>query len=214
MNQRSRTAKGFTIIELMLSMSFIAVMLITIALCVIQISTIYARGETLRQVNQAVRTIGTDIENTIATVHPFDIDQSAIEAGRLCTGQYSYVWNTPTTSNGYTDAGGEVIRFVRVSDPNQLLCDNLSSSAVKADAVELMEAGDRALVVRSFAITPVADDALTGQRLYTLTLLLGTDNTAAIDTTSNQCRPPADSESDLTYCAINEFTLTVRAGVR
>ena len=200
--------QGFTIVELMLSMSFIGVMLITIALCTIQISTIYSRGETVRQLNQAVRVVTTDIEGTIGSMYPFEVDQSAINSGRLCMGRYSYIWSTPSTTNSYINAADGMIRFVRVSDPSGSLCDNLSARVDKSDAVELIESGDRTLIVHSFAITPVVADTTAGQRLYTITMLIGTDNTGAIDTTSNTCRPPSDSQADLTYCAINEFTIT------
>ena len=212
MSRKTKTSQGFTIVELMLSMAFIGVMLVAIALCVIQISTIYSRGETVRQVNQATRTIVEDIESTVAASHPFDVEQSEIDAGRLCTGRYTYVWSTLTHVN--VDTTGAMVRFARVGDPGRLLCSNTSAPVVRANAVELLEASDRSLRVHSFAITPVAAVTEAGQRLYTVTILVGTDNAAAINTTTSRCRPPSEADADLTYCAINEFTITVRAGIR
>ena len=213
----SRNRSGFTLVELMLSMSFIGVMLMAIALCVIQISTIYSRGETVRQLNQAMRVVVTDLENTAASSHPFDVSTAAINAGRLCMGSFTYVWSTPTRTN--TTSGGSTIRFGRVSDPARSLCDpsNLAVTSISGDVIELMAAGDRTLMIHSFSITPVVAESAAGQRMYSITALVGTNNTAAIETTADNvavCRAPADVNADLTYCAINEFTITVRAGIR
>lgn len=50
-------SRGFTIIELMLSMTFLAMLMLVIALTTIQISNIYNKGVTLREVNQAGRSV-------------------------------------------------------------------------------------------------------------------------------------------------------------
>lgn len=196
-------------------MTFIAFMLIAIALCIIQMSTIYNRGETLRSINQAARVIATDLDDTITAAYPFDVDQAAVDAGRLCTGRFSYVWNTPTATNTYASPDTDkTIHFVRVEDANGALCSNLSTSVTKANATELLEAGDRTLIVRSFAIVRVAQDNNTKQQLYTISMSLGTNDINAINTTANTCKPPSDTGADLTYCAVNEFSITVRAGIR
>lgn len=216
---RNSHASGFTLVELMLSMTFVAVMLVAIALCAIQISTIYSRGETVRQLNQVMRVVATDLETTVAAAHPFDVDPAAVAAGRLCMGRYTYVWSVPAPGRQNTAADGSVIRFGRVSDPGKTLCApaNLSTTSITQEVTDLMVAGDRSLMVHSLAVTPVITTTSSTQRLYTLTMLVGTDNTAAIETTADNvtvCRGPSDANADLTYCAINEFTITVRAGIR
>lgn len=210
----NHNTRGFTLVELMLSMTFISVMLIAIALCIMQIATIYTRGETMRQVNQAARVLAVDMQDTLASSSMSTINQPAINEGRLCTGRYSYVWNTPTTNNNYQVASDGIIRFVRVNDAGGTLCSNLASPVIKANATELLEESDRSLLVRSFSIGPAAEDAAIGQRLYVISVMLGTNNLAAIDAASDTCRPPGDAESDLSYCAVNEFTITVRTGIR
>lgn len=210
---------GFTIIELTLSMSFIAVMLVAIALCVIQLSTIYTRGETVRQLNQVMRVAIKDIDTTIQTAHPFDIDAAAVDAGRLCTGRYSYVWNTPTSNtNRYVNAADGQIRFIRVNDTGKTLCSNLSSHIVRSEATELMVEGDRSLMIHKMDIQREVVTGAAGQALYTMTMLVGTEDRDAIETTADgidACKQSSsDLSSDLTYCAINEFTITVRAGIR
>lgn len=215
---RNRHA-GFTIIELMLSMTFIAVMLVAIALCVMQLSTIYSRGETVRQLNQVMRVVAKDIESTVQATHPFDVDAATVNAGRLCTGRYSYVWNTPIAPNAnrYVNASDGQIRFIRVNDAGKALCANLTSHIVRSEATELMTQGDRSLMVHTIQVHRETVIGAAGQALYTITMLVGTDNRGAIETTANGdvCKQSkADVTMDLTYCAINEFTITIRAGIR
>ena len=57
MNQKANRSAGFTIVELMLAMAFLAVLLVVITMTVIQISNVYNKGLTLRAVDQAGRTL-------------------------------------------------------------------------------------------------------------------------------------------------------------
>src|SRR5690606_10502071 len=90
-------SKGFTLIELMLSMAFVGALLVAIAMTSIHIMNTYTKGVTIREVNQVGRAITQDIQRTIASEAPFSVDtmylNSADRGGRLCTGSYSYVWN-------------------------------------------------------------------------------------------------------------------------
>lgn len=221
-----KSSAGFTLVELMLSMAFISVMLIAIAMCVIQMSTIYTRGETLRQVNQASRALATDLQRTLGAADLASIDLSAQDRGRVCTGQFTYVWSTaenPYEHNVYTDASEGELRLVRLNDPGGRYCSEDAEQPISrnspidkaaSQAVELLPEGDRSLRVYDLEFAPQAASSLTQQRLYRVSVLLGTDNVGAVDTTSNTCKAPSDFESDITYCAINQFNLTVRAGVR
>lgn len=222
MNRSVGRQQGFTLVELMLSMAFISVMLIAIALCIMQMSTIYMRGETLRQVNQASRVVATDLRRTFGEAHPASITIRA-DLGRLCTGAYTYVWTTPTGANGNNRYSGEgasaaPIRLVRVVDAGARYCaNNILIDKTAAQPVELLQEGDRSLRIHEMRITPSnTDTPLSGQGLYTIRMLLGTDNAGAITTTDvgTVCRAPSDVASDFNYCALNEITLTVRAGVR
>src|SRR5688500_5939032 len=128
-------AKGFTLIELMLSMTFISVLMIAIAMTTIQISTIYTKGITLREVDQAGRSASDELQRNIASSAPFDVtpqvDASPATAtskyvvrdggGRLCIGRYTYAWNygkalkggagAPAILNTYSD--GSEVRFAK-----------------------------------------------------------------------------------------------------
>lgn len=224
MNRHFSALRGFTLIELMLSMAFISVMLMAIALCILQMSTIYTRGETLRQVNQASRIIASDLERTMGGADVTSIRASVVESnGRLCTGQFTYVWSLPPNEDGspqypnnrYID-NEEQIRLVRIADSGATYCINPNQQIdiTTARPVELLVAGDRTLQVRKLSVAEGREGSLTGQRLYNINVMLGTENVDSIDATTDRCRPPSDLDSDVTYCAVNEFGITVRAGMR
>ena len=226
----NRKGTGFTLVELMLAMAFLSMLLLAIAMCVIQMSTIYARGETLRQVNQSSRVVATDFRRTFADAQVSAVNiHQAQSHQRICTGQYTYVWTTaqtaadPASANRYTDSGVGEIRLVRIVDMGGQYCRDGSHTpsmhtpidAATASPIELLEEGDRSLRVRNLSIEEAGKGDVTGQRLYVIRLLLGTDNTEAIDATTDTCIAGTDvATSDINYCAVNEVTLTVRAGMR
>jgi prepilin-type N-terminal cleavage/methylation domain-containing protein len=223
--------KGFTLIELMLAMSFLAVLLLAIAMTVIQIGNIYNRGLTLKEVNQTGRALSTELKRGIAQTPSFAINYptagskyvNSTWGGRLCISQYSYIWNYGVTikdtsanasnSNVYTAGlSSEKIRFIKVSDPSGQYCSNPAMTIDPSGAVELLDEGDRDLAVHSFMIgyDPSGSDALTGQRIYTISFVLGTNDQAALSANRTDCRTPDDIASDLTYCSVYEFKITAR----
>lgn len=236
--------KGFTIVELMLAMTFIALLLIAIAMTTIQISNIYTRGITLREVNQAGLAVTSDLERTIAGSTPFTISGApgatqylgGVDGGRLCTGEVTYAWNYGKTllqdrnayNNRYSD-GRDEIKMVRVKDSGGTLCQRSGAAGTygmidRAKATELLSigrrgSGGRDLVIHNFTIRQVAESTGTRQALYRINVVVGTNNRSLDDsgqilTSSFACKPPSDRESDQEYCAVNNFELTVRAGNR
>lgn len=114
---------GFTLIELMLAVGFIGSLLVLIALIIIQIMGLYNKGLTLKEVNEVSRIVVRDMQQSISSADEFKLQYlddetpmypktlgEAIEpsegsegeidfysndaGGRLCTGVYSYIWNT------------------------------------------------------------------------------------------------------------------------
>lgn len=228
MIQPSNTARsGFTIIELMLAMGFVGLLLLAIAMTTIQIGTIYDRGTTLRQVNQSGRELTDELQRSIAASSSFDVTKSADSryreqdgGGRLCVGKYSYVWNTGkaladgTAPNVYEgDASSVPIRFVKVADSGALLCSDLSNNIVQPSATDLLDSGDRDLVVHKFDIAQTTpSDPTTGQALYAITLTLGTNDRAELLTGDASCKPPSEGDGGEDYCAVNTFDIVARAG--
>jgi len=221
---------GFTIIELMLAMSFVSLLLVAVAMTVIQISNIYNRGIILKDVNQAGRALVSELQQSIAQTSAFDVgagntinyrDQSGI-GGRLCTGQYSYIWNYANAANNdsrnkYDGLSKPNIYFIKIFDPTLIYCTltslgGLSNVDPDKGAIEIFSDSQHNLALHSFKITSGVNDAKTNQRLYNIEFVLGTSDTGAIDSGSNTCKPPSEEKSDFTYCSINQFNLTVRSG--
>lgn len=229
MNQLRNTQTGFTIIELMLAMSFVAMLLLAIAMTTIQIGNIYNKGITLKQVNQAGRSLTDELQRTLAASSAIDVSgatgsryQKQPGGGRLCMGKYSYVWNygkalagapgAPAIVNQYA-TGTDQIRFAKVVDTGASLCQDMNKKIVQSDSIELLDEGDRNLVVHDMELQQtVPTDPVTGQALYALTLTLGTNDREQLTTGDTSCKPPAQVGGDTTYCAVNTFDIIARAG--
>lgn len=224
--------KGFTIIELMLAMTFVSVLLLAIALTIVQIGTIYNKGITLKEVNLAGRSLSDDLRRSVGASASFSPSSNFVTTdagGRLCTGQYSYVWNyaaallanepslirfqAPTTTE---------IRLLKVPDSGRLYCsvDENSIPTVSrirtedaAAAVELLKSGDRTLSIHQFAVTQSENArASAGQQLLSVSFTIGTGDVEALTDDQTSCSPPGAIGANFAYCAVQQFTLVIRAG--
>lgn len=238
-HQASRT-KGFTIIELLLAMTFVSILLLGIAMTVIQIGSIYNKGLTMKSVDQAGRALSDDIRRILSQSQPFVVnsssfyvgrlpatDRSALpDGGRLCTGLYSYIWNSgealakqkplneyaSARASTQTDTNNE-IRFIRVQDGGGQYCADPSRPIEKSRSTELLATKSGDLAVQDFSISQLSPiDNPLGQALYRIKLVIGTNNQDALDTMDMTCRPPADDKSLQDFCAINRFDFTAQAG--
>lgn len=82
-HKRFKTTKGFTIIELSLALTFLSVMLITIALLTIHILTTYQKGLAIKAVNSTGRELVDDFSRAIAA-------SSSVDATKFCSGTAGY----------------------------------------------------------------------------------------------------------------------------
>lgn len=232
MNQDN--TRGFTLIELMLSMTFISVLLIMIAMTTIQISHIYNKGLTLREVNQVGRTVSGDLQRSISSSVPFDVTKQnlaspsptsryvdiADQGGRLCVGRYAYAWNYGTALraggtvyNEYTGSDKNTpIRFIKVNNPSASLCADPTLSINKADATEMLSSGDRDLTIHVFTIAKTANEDAIGQALYAISMTIGTNDQTQLTTNNTSCRPPSEGSGNQDYCSVNQFDIVARAG--
>lgn len=234
---QSNRMRGFTLVELMISMTFIAVLLIMIATVVIMTSKIYTQGITLRTVNSEGRLLVEDMRRTISQAQPIPaahIITSPSEYGMLCTGKYTYLWSYGKTFNAsggstsplkYTDAGSPPVYFAKVNDADAVICDTWQKdrslpSLSKQNSLSLLDNGDRVLAIHRAAITgsPVSG-------AYHITLTIGTNDATTVDYTTTtktstgsieplggQCRPPSQADGHEDYCAVNVFDFVVRTG--
>ena len=239
--------QGFTLIELMLAMAFVSMLLVAIAMAVIQISGIYNRGFALKGANESGRSMVTELQRSINASAPFNLDTNFKpypnadnpSGGRLCTGQYSYIWNygpalnkagkdslyrDKSNLNLYKDEADSAtnIRFIKVSDPESNYCLKMDQDEFKvidkakanASAIELLDSGQYDLALHSFKISAPdsARDLKTGQQMYNISFLLGTNEQDTFTADGTRCKPPNEGTADSTYCAINEFNIVARAG--
>lgn len=232
-------SEGFTIIELTLAMAFISALLLAIAMTIIQVGAIYGRGMLLKDTNQTARVIIDDVRRTISGGSAFsqtnDYKVFNNIGGRLCTGSYSYIWNTGaaqstdvTNVTHYQNDAGTPIRFVKIADGSKSYCvldgsGNFAKQDIptgeRANARELINAGDRNLALHRFRINTSAsnEDALSGQKLYSLAFIIGTNDQLALqsDPATGEkvaCLAPGQPNADPLYCSVREFTLVVRTG--
>jgi hypothetical protein len=216
-------SRGFTIIELMLSMTFLAMLMLVIALTTMQIGNIYNKGITLREVDQAGRSVSASLQRDIATSVPFNVttpvnSQYIVRSGdgaRLCLGNYTYAWTlgqsiTTGTLNKYI--GGKIVRFARIADPGASLCQGTPGLIDPAKATELLASGDRDLVVQSFVIQQTAVEPMTGEALYAISMVIGTSDTTQLTADKSSCKPPSSLQGAENYCSVNRFDFVAHAG--
>lgn len=236
---RQSSKRGFTLVELMIAMAFIAVLLIMIATVVIMTSRIYTQGITIRTVNQEGRLLVEDMRRTMSqavTIPARNIITSHADYGILCTGKYTYLWSygktfrpdgSSTSPLKYTlDPGSPTVVFAKVNDTDAMVCENWHKdrgalpSLSKNTSFSLLDNGDRELAIHRADIS--GSEQL---GIYHLVLTIGTNDPTTIqyNTSSGtapgtigqlggQCRPPSDSDGQEDYCAVNVFDFVVRTG--
>lgn len=225
--------RGFTVIELMLAMTFISVLLLAIAITSIQAGRMYNRGVTLKSINSAGRDISDTLRRDFLQTDSRLIsnDGRAIEivegrwtSGRLCLGGYSYLWNVPAEDNvepnGATVLGPDSrpINFVRYIDEEAVMCQrgeggypNRLDQASRLRHLLKPSSGDEAAVaLHSLELNPVAVTEISPEGLYSLSFVIGTNKLSEINTSNQSCKPPSDSESNQDFCSINKFEMIVR----
>ena len=124
MTRRKRISfrQGFTIIELSIAMTFVSLLMIAIAILVVNMTNLYTKGVTIRDLNSVGGMIIDDFVRSIAASPPMPLlenleDSNSVSewgafyreqtgpgeeviGGRFCTGLYSYIWNTATLDGG------------------------------------------------------------------------------------------------------------------
>ena len=232
---RNTQQNGFTIIELSLSMAFIAMLLLSISMLTIQINTLYNKGLTMRAVNESGALIMRDMQQSLNSSIPGNVlyVEEPNTGGRLCTNGAVYAWNYGghTSSGNYGFYGrnslssGSEVRLLRLAGSDSYCKPDggvYPLLPATGEYTALLKPGDNTLALNSFALPngsdgkrgePVKDDNT--QRMYRVTFALGTEDGKYI--TTNNCQA-ADSSvqnaTDDSYCAVNIFTFTARAGNR
>lgn len=227
-----RDAKqGFTLIELMLAMTFISILLLSITMVGIQAGRMYSRGVVLRDVNQAGRDISDTFRRDFLQANAGKINITGLRVpnnenwttGRLCLGAHSYVWNNPKYlddpsllgANRLFKVDGNPINLVRAVDADGGLCKRDGSGiypetvdmAKSSNLLRSISSGDGSIGVHNVTLEKITSDS-SREALYRLTFTLGTSKMSEIRNSS--CKAPDEAESNFEFCAINKFEMIVR----
>lgn len=228
MTKNNANKTGFTLIELMLSMAFIGILLVTMTLAVMYVSKMYSKGITLKSINQAGREVGAAIQRdagNLAHISNYYVPQDAPGAksvGRLCLGAYSYIWSDPAALRDgsaleYTDASVQIV-FARVEDGGGALCEYIAAESKYPDEVlqskvkELLPNDKGDYAIHSLTAKPLpATGPGVNERLFDIEYVIGTNEEGTIDA-AQTCVPPGGADNNFDFCAVNNFELIVRAG--
>ncbi|MDO4872229.1 MAG: type II secretion system protein [bacterium] len=225
--------KGFTIVELMLAMGIVSALMIGIAVMVMQMSAIMTRGNTLKELNVAARTINSDFTerfNSVQTVYGWNGESvpsatsgasyiKNANGGAFCTGNFTYLWNSASNLNSNDpnpvrydgdDNNSDAIRLIRIKDTSKKYC-NTSNEWTKipkgtSEVTEVLSTGETGLMIYDISFTLANANTVSGQSLINIQYTLGTRSDNG-QVSNSQCNP-GNSYQD--YCAINKFNLTVR----
>jgi type II secretory pathway pseudopilin PulG len=207
MMANKKTSNGFTIIELLMSMSFLAFMLLFVITASTQVLRTYNKGLTIKDINQSSRTIIDQLARDVSSSTQPKIYKDAL-SGRLCTDGATYVWNTiqaPTPNpNKYKAPNANTgLHFIRTTDPTA--CGTKKTPDVPLNtATELLNGqsanvGSQASII-DLNLTPV------NTKLYKLSLILGTSDPAGYTiVAAGTCGPGLQGE----FCASASFNTTV-----
>lgn len=234
-NIETDQSRGFTLVELLLAMTGVAVLLVAVAATTIQLMNIYHKGMTIKTINAAGREVGDMIKRDglsakgrdIAHVAPSDNGTGGL--GRLCFGSYSYVWNTPESLRS-KDIGAGVsysndpsrskIVLARVADPDGNLCKavrgqfpTVISKSAPMNAAEILGGKNAGLAVHDVSLTDLFVDS-NSRAGYTIGYTLGTYEegtyqNGVINSSDAQCLAQSEKTNNYTFCAINQFAETI-----
>ena len=273
--------KGFTIIEITLAMTFLAILMVSIATLIMRVTNIYQKGLAMRAINATGTEIIEDITRTVGAasylvdihsqdaelggngVMEYDNNYKLVEKyyydytvynenhngknfnvqyfGVLCTGDYSYIWNTARaldpdfTTKNFITVNGEKAKMVRVYDREQTQCNKDKNGSVANlakrnylpvtinvpvdNVVELINNDEMDLALYEFNVTPATQSAITRQSFISANFILATRQGGInINANGDFCRGEDNEFKDeyegtmFNYCAVNKFSFSARTG--
>ncbi len=231
--------RGFTIIELMLAMAFLTFVLLFVSLSMVQMLRGYDKGVTIKQINQAGRTLTEDLARSVRTASSTqEVITDKVDLGVICVGNIAYVWNpvyrqnkTYQNVNRYTfNAGGgnpaEQIGLARVYVPNPQGPSSVCQSAAPATTFFFTRNADNyTLLSPRSRITWASVDRSADGKAMKLTFYLGTydtNETGALQAgnfadvystpyfpTAASAEPQCRDGQGAEFCFVTPFSVTV-----
>lgn len=207
-----RNNTGFTLIELMLSMTFVAFIMIFIVTSIVQTMRIYNKGLAVRDINQSGRQLTEDMTRTLRYANAIQFSANGYQATskRICANGVTYAWNIETapgvftTTNTYTAPDTATpIHFIRVDDKGGLLCNIPAPSIPRSQSRDILSS--------QLAVQRLSLASSEAGRIVTITALISTQG---LNRPLGPGRPTASgfecsTGSDGAFCAFGEFQTTV-----
>lgn len=202
----SSKSRGFTIVELLISMTFLSFILVFTATVMVQVMRTYNKGLAVKEIDQNGRALVEEVSRNVRLVQstntsPTDplMYTAAVDQGRLCVGQVTYVWNQPNVDTNKFD-DDTAVDIAKLSDPTAQYCVNSSAPIPRSEAIKLSDG--RVRIPRLSAER--SDDG----RLLQLRLTLSTNNQDApvLQNGNYACDV---SNFFGSFCAVAEFESTV-----
>lgn len=200
--------RGFTILELSLSMTMLSILMILIVISGMFVVNLYNRGISLKRINESGSIIGTELQNSLRHSNSSNITRRVNNIGSqtyftgVCTGSVSYLWNIRTigASTGNLDSNGREFNFIKISsDPTGAMCQ---PGAVPNAG------GAKELIADNMVIRPpvaVAYNPIDSALVSVTFTISDSDDTSITDASGRyQCNGNADNS----FCALNTFTIT------
>lgn len=202
---------GFTITELSLAMTMLSVLMMIILLSILNITSVYNKGITLKRVNQSGAAISHELQSSLRTSSlgnvraiPQQLNVTTTVHTRVCTGVYSFVWSVYGDGDDAIErfSNGNEISFIKVRDPGSQQCEPSPPQIDQDDPDVSVLLGD-GLVVRPPTNVTISDDQSLIRVEYSISTPEGED--IIYDATG---RASCQGGSDDDFCALNTFLVT------
>ncbi len=148
-----KTKPAYTIIETVLSMVFIAGLLIFIGIVSLQVLKTYRKGISIKTVNNSAQLIIDDFKRSINASYNLecftftnkdfsyksdcqDLYDNNVSGAGICTGKYSYIWSYAKTTNQSSQFlinGNKTPHLYKVQDTGGQICQAILNGGLLVD---------------------------------------------------------------------------------
>ncbi len=211
MIQRARSQKGFTLVELLLALAFLAFVLLFIVATIVQVMRIYNKGLSVKEINQSARSALSDMAKVASASDINGINTTALSSGRVCFGSVSYVWNIESaTTNKFLGVGQPALVLVRASDVGSVLCTKVSGVYPDIDPNQATTLISGGVWVEKINVSLTMANSLVDLDLQFATID-DPANPSLIYTPAAPQVATCKGGSEGQFCAVARFTTTVAA---
>jgi len=162
--------KGFTLVELVLSMAFFSFIMLFVIVGFIHINRSYTRGLTVKEVQNVTRFVADSLTRSIRDANADSIRLETLTSDelRMCIGSTRYAWNM-------VDSGGNITneQFLDASRPLSLAVTH--DGAACQDGVHEHAGGTRTLVEGDLIVQYLDVSRIGSTSSFSVTVIISTD---------------------------------------